>query len=77
MKRRERVSIGGGGIMLLFRSLRMLITLACPNNWCAHAHAWQRSRNVLKSPARGLIGGQELRVRVMKAELKRGSVALM
>lgn len=25
--------------MLLFQSLRMLITLACPNNWCALVHA--------------------------------------
>lgn len=31
----------------------------------AHAHAWQRSRSVLKNPACGRIGGQELRVRVM------------
>lgn len=63
--------------MLLFQSLRMLITLACPNNCCAVVHVrtrtWQHSRNVLKILHVALLEaakrGKELQMCVMAPPL--------
>lgn len=60
--------------MLLFQSLRMLITLACPNNCCALVHArlatlQECAKKSCVWPYWRLLRGEELRMRVMAPPL--------